>query len=289
MSPVVKQKKEKFTLSGKYLLLIFSVISLILMVLTYGTSAFDKPLNTAVGYVVVPFETGISRLGSWLSNRSDEFTDVKDLLAENEALKQEIARLTEENSILAQDKYELTELRILFELSDTYNEYNKVGAHIIAKDSGNWYSAFIIDKGTDDGLAEDMNVIAGGGLVGRISSVGPNWARVTTIISDGNYVSAMMLATNDTLMVEGSLELMDSGIIKFAQLKDNDNVVVEGDKVVTSKISDKYLPNILIGYIQYVSGDSNNLTKSGYITPAVDFSDLSEVLVITDMKNVDYK
>lgn len=289
MSPVVKQKKEKFTLSGKYLLLIFSVISLILMVLTYGTSAFDKPLNTAVGYVVVPFETGISRLGSWLSNRSDEFTDVKDLLAENEALKQEIARLTEENSILAQDKYELTELRILFELSDTYNEYNKVGAHIIAKDSGNWYSAFIIDKGTDDGLAEDMNVIAGGGLVGRISSVGPNWARVTTIISDGNYVSAMMLATNDTLMVEGSLELMDSGIIKFAQLKDNDNVVVEGDKVVTSKISDKYLPNILIGYIQYVSGDSNNLTKSGYITPAVDFSGLSEVLVITDMKNVDYK
>ena len=114
MSPVVKQKKEKFTLSGKYLLLIFSVISLILMVLTYGTSAFDKPLNTAVGYVVVPFETGISRLGSWLSNRSDEFTDVKDLLAENEALKQEIARLTEENSILAQDKYELTELRIHF-------------------------------------------------------------------------------------------------------------------------------------------------------------------------------
>jgi len=289
MSPVVKQKKEKFTLSSKYLLLIFSIVCILLMVFTYGTSAFDKPLNAVVGYVVVPFETGISRLGSWLSNRSDEFTDVKELLAENEELKQEIARLTEENALLAQDKYELNELRILFELNDEYKEYNKVGAHIIAKDSGNWYSAFIIDKGTNDGLAQDMNVIAGGGLVGRISSVGPNWARVTTIISDGNYVSAMMLSTNDTLIVEGSLELMDSGIISFSQLKDSDNLVVEGDKVITSKISDKYLPNILIGYIQYSSGDSNNLTKSGYITPAVDFSDLSEVLVITDMKNVDYE
>ncbi|MCQ2525567.1 MAG: rod shape-determining protein MreC [Lachnospiraceae bacterium] len=289
MSPVVKQKREKFTLSGKYLLLILSIICILLMVFTYGTTAFDKPLNAVVGYVVVPFETGISRLGSWLSNRSDEFTDVKALLAENEALRDEIARLTEENSILAQDKYELNELRILFELNDEYNDYNKVGAHIIAKDSGNWYSSFIIDKGTDDGLLVDMNVIAGGGLVGRISSVGPNWARVTTVISDGNYVSAMMLSTNDTLIVEGSLELMSSGIIAFSQLKDSNDVVVEGDKVVTSKISDKYLPNILIGYIQYVAGDSNNLTKSGYLTPAVDFSNLSEVLVITDIKNVDYK
>lgn len=289
MSPVVKQKKEKFTLSGKYLLLIFSIICILLMVFTYGTSAFDKPLNAVVGYVIVPFENGISRLGGWLSNKSDEFTDVKELLAENEQLKAELARLTEENAILAQDKYELNELRTLFQLSDEYNDYNKVGAHIIAKDSGNWYSAFIIDKGTDDGIAENMNVIAGGGLVGRIASVGPNWARVTTIISDGNYVSAMMLSTNDTLIVEGSLELMDSGIISFSQLKDSNDVVVEGDKVVTSKISDKYLPNILIGYIQYVSSDSNNLTKSGYITPAVDFSDLSEVLVITDMKNTDYE
>lgn len=289
MSPVVKQKKEKFTLSSKYLLLIFSIICILLMVFTYGTSAFDKPLNAVVGYVIVPFENGISRLGGWLSNKSDEFTDVKELLAENEQLKAELARLTEENAILAQDKYELNELRTLFQLSDEYNDYNKVGAHIIAKDSGNWYSAFIIDKGTDDGIAENMNVIAGGGLVGRIASVGPNWARVTTIISDGNYVSAMMLSTNDTLIVEGSLELMDSGIISFSQLKDSNDVVVEGDKVVTSKISDKYLPNILIGYIQYVSSDSNNLTKSGYITPAVDFSDLSEVLVITDMKNTDYE
>ena len=289
MSPVVKRKKEKFTLSGKYLLLIFSVICIFLMVFTYGTSAFDRPLNAVVGYVVVPFETGISRFGGWLSNKSDEFADVKQVLAENEELKAEIARLTEENAILAQDKYELNELRELFELSDEYNDYHKVGAHIIAKDSGNWYSAFIIDKGTMDGLDVDMNVIAGGGLVGRISDVGPNWARVTTVISDGNYVSAMMLSTNDTLIVEGGLELMSSGIIYFSQLKDKERIVVEGDKVVTSKISDKYLPNILIGYIQYVSDDSNNLTRSGYVTPAVDFSNLSEVLVITDMKNVDYK
>ena len=90
MSPIVKQKKEKFTLSGKYLLLIFTVIAVALMIVTYGTTAFDGPFNAVVGYVVVPFEKGISKLGSWLGKRSDEFTDIKKLLEENNALKEEL-------------------------------------------------------------------------------------------------------------------------------------------------------------------------------------------------------
>lgn len=60
--------------------------------------------------------------------------------------------------------------------------------------------------------------------------------------------------------------------------------MVEGDKIVTSSISDKYLPGILIGYISSISEDSNNLTKSGWLTPAVDFEHLEEVLVITQLK-----
>ena len=63
-------------------------------------------------------------------------------------------------------------------------------------------------------------------------------------------------------------------------------MVAEGDKIVTSDISEKFLPNILVGYIKSINRDSNNLTKSGQITPAVDFEHLSVVLVITDRKQV---
>ena len=143
---------------------------------------------------------------------------------------------------------------------------------------------FTIDKGYDDGLCVDMNVIAGGGLVGRISSVGPNWAKVTSIISDGSNVSGAVLATGDKLMVSGDLKLMADGVISFSQLLDSEEKVAEGDKIVTSNISDKYLPNILIGYVHTLNQDPNNLTKSGYITPAVDFEHLDEVLVITQLK-----
>lgn len=271
---------------GKYLLFILTVLCVLLMLLTFGTNVFNKPLNTVFGYVVVPFQQGISRAGEWLSNRSEELSQIRDLLDENARLKAEIAALTEENTILQQDKYELNKLRELVDLDEQYGEYNKVGARIIASDSGNWYSSFTIDKGSNDGLAQDMNVIAGGGLVGRITETGPNWARVTSIISDNSNVSAMTLATGDNMIVSGDLKMMSEGVITFSKLIDSKNAVVEGDKIVTSDISDKYLPNILIGYVHTISRDNNNLTKSGYITPVVDFEHLSEVLVITDLKQV---
>ncbi len=284
MSPIIKRKGERFTLPSKYLLLILTILCTGMMLVTFGTDVFNRPLNTVVGYVVVPFQRGISTVGGWLSNRSEELVQIRTLLDENARLREEIAALTEENTLLQQDKYELNRMRELVSLDEQYGEYTKVGARIIGRDSGNWYSSFVIDKGEEDGLAVDMNVIAGGGLVGRITSVGPNWARVTSIISDNVNVSAMTLSTEDNLTITGDLKLMANNCITFSQLVDSKDKVVEGDKVVTSDISDKYLPNILIGYINTINKDNNNLTKSGLVTPAVDFEHLSEVLVITDMK-----
>jgi rod shape-determining protein MreC len=214
----------------------------------------------------------------------DELGELKLVLEENQDLKDQIAELTVENTQLQQDRYELNNLRELYKLDEQYSGYEKVGARIIARDSGNWFHAFTIDKGLDDGLTIDMNVIAGGGLVGRIIDIGPNWAKVNSVINDDSNVSGMVLASSDVLMVTGSLELMETGVISFSQLIDSKNNVEIGDKVVTSNISDKYLPSILIGYISEINQDSNNITKSGTITPAVDFEHLEEVLVILQTK-----
>ena len=284
MSPVVRRKGERFTLPSKYLLFILTCVCVVLMIVSLGTDLFNKPLNATVSYVVVPFQQGISKAGTWLSNRSDELVQIRQLLEENEALKEQIADLTVENTQLLQEKTELNRYRELYKLDMQYDSYTKVGAKIISRDAGNWYSTFIIDKGTDDGLAVDMNVIAGGGLVGRITSIGPGWAKVTSIIDDNSNVSAKTLATSDLMIVSGDLAAMSEGVIRFSQLIDSQNAVAEADKVVTSHISDKYLPDILIGYIYSVEQDSNNLTKSGYLVPAVDFEHLEDVLVILELK-----
>ena len=284
MSPIIKKRGDNFTLPSKYLLFILTFICVIMMLVTFGTNVFNRPFNRVLGYAVVPFQQGISKVGGWISHRSEELVQIRTLLDENAALKEQVAALTEENTLLQQDKYELNKLRALMELDDQYGEYEKIGARIISRDSSNWYSSFIIDKGSNDGLADDMNVIAEGGLVGRITSVGPNWSRVTSIIDDTSNVSAMTLATEDNLIVSGDLQLMTDGVISFSKLVDSKNQVAEGDKIVTSNISDKYLPHILIGYIHTINRAANNLTNSGYIRPAVDFEHLGEVLVILDLK-----
>ncbi len=284
MSPIVKRKGEKFTLPSKYLLFILTIICAGTIILTFNTNIFSGSLNTVVGYVVIPFQNGISSVGGWLSNRSEELVQIRSLLAENEALRAQIDDLTIENTILQQDRYELTNLRELYQLDSQYEGYEKMGARIIAKDTGNWFHSFVIDKGEEDGVAVDMNVIAGSGLVGRVVDTGPNWAKVTAIIADNSNVSGKVLATSDYLLVEGDLELYGSGFIRFEKLVDSADKVVVGDKIVTSNISDKYLPNILIGYINTLNVDANNITKSGQLTPAVDFEHLEEVLVILQLK-----
>ena len=284
MSPIMKRKGEKFSLPGKYLLFILTILCTGMVLLTFNTTIFSGPLSMIAGYTVVPFEEGISAIGSFLRSRSEELSQIRELISENESLREQVDELTIENTRLQQDRYELTNLRELYNLDAQYDEYDKIGARIIARDSGNWFYSFVINKGENDGLSVDMNVMAGSGLVGRIVDIGPNWAKVKSIIADDSNVSAMVLSSSDNMIVTGDLKLYASGVISFEQLIDSADVVVEGDKIVTSNISDKYLPGILIGYISSINKDANNLTKSGYITPAVDFEHLEEVLVILEQK-----
>ncbi|WP_026651182.1 rod shape-determining protein MreC [Butyrivibrio proteoclasticus] len=284
MSPIIKRRGEQFTLPSKYLLFILTVVCAGLIIVTFNTNLFNGPLNSFTGIFVVPFQKGITYVGSSIKDTTDKLSSITQLLDENEQLKAQIDELTIQNTNLEQEKYELTELRNLYELDAQYEQYEKTGARIIAKDAGNWYYSFVIDKGSDDGIEIDMNVIAGAGLVGRVIDVGPDWAKVQSIIADNAAVSGMVLSSSDNLIVSGDLELYRTGFIRFSKLVDDADKVSIGDKIVTSNISDKYLPGILIGYISTIDDDSNNLTKSGTLTPAVDFEHMNEVLVILELK-----
>ena len=128
-----------------------------------------------------------------------------------------------------------------------------------------------------------MNVIAGGGLVGIVTDVGTNYATVRSIIDDSSRVSAMSMRTSDTAIVSGNLQSYDEGKLLISEIM-YDAEIKDGDKIITSNISSKYLPGIMIGYASDITMDSNNLTKSGYIIPVAQFTSLQEVLVITTLK-----
>ena len=269
----------------KYFLFGLSLLCVCMIGITTIKGSILNPLRTAVGYVLVPIQSGVNRVGGGLYNELSSVGKLKTALAENETLKTRVDELTEENTRLRSEQFELERLRSLYELDQEYMQYHKIGARIIAKDSGSWFSVFRIDKGSDDGIKEDMNVIAGGGLVGIVTDVGANYATVRSIIDDSSRVSAMAQQSGDSCIVAGDLQLFKEGRLKLSYMEKDDDIK-DGDMIVTSNISGKFLPGILVGYATDITVDYNdNLTKSGYLIPAARFDRLQEVLVITDLKD----
>ncbi len=270
--------------AAKYIFIVLTVICSVLIVLSsIETRAFD-PIRSAVGYVLVPIQDGVNRAGSAISSRLTEFQELKEVRSENEELRAQIASLSEENSRLKSETEELTRLRELYSLDTQYMQYPKVAARVIAKDSNKWFQVFRIDKGSEDGIEVDMNVLAGGGLVGIVTEVGANYATVRSIIDDESSVSAMSQHSSDGCFVQGDLELYEEGLLRITDIERDANLS-DGDAIVTSNISSKYLPGILIGYASDITVDSQQLTKSGYLIPQGQFTNLQEVLVITMTKS----
>lgn len=276
--------KKKLSLPSKYWLLIVSGICIVFIGLSLISDRVAGPLKWVADYTVIPMQKGINKAGMFLSDLTTNFETLEEMKKENKELQEKVDSLTMSNNRLQQDKYELERLRELYKLDQNYADYQKIGAHVIGNNGSNWFSTFTIDKGSEDGIKEDMNVMAGMGLVGIITKVSPHSAEVRSIIDDQSNVSAMVLSTSDTCIVRGDLKLMADGRLRFEQLENNDNEIKEGEQIITSHISSKYVQGILIGYISEISVDENNLTRSGYITPVVDFKKLQEVLVISSTK-----
>ena len=279
------KRRGKSSFPSKYVLLLLTVICIMLLFAGYATGYAGEPIRTICNYVFVPMQKGLDYVGESISINSDDTKTKEQLIAENEQLQEQIDELSTQLTNTRLQQSELDTLRALYDLDQTYADYKTTGAHVIGKGTSNWFNTFTIDKGSKDGIKVDMNVIAGSGLVGIVTDVGKNYAVVRAIIDDTSNVSGMVLSNNDNCIVSGNLKSMtESNMIIFSNLEDSEDKVSTGDSVVTSNISDKYLPGLLIGYVTDITEDNNNLTKSGEITPVVDFKHLQDVLVITQLK-----
>lgn len=285
MNKTYRNKKKK-QMQTKYTLLILTFVCILTIFFSLIFNITGGPLKSLAGYIFVPMQEGINTAGAWIYDTANDFRTLSDVLEENEKLKAENEELTTTLTNSQLERYELENLRELFQLSEKYPTYEKVAASVISKDSGNWFSTFTINRGSGDGIEPGMNVIAGSGLVGIVTDVGVNYAKVRSIIDDSSNVSAMIASTGDNFNVSGNLQTMnESMVITFSGLRDDEDAVKVGDPVVTSYVSDKYQQGILIGYISSIEYSSNNLTKIGTITPVVDFEHLEDVLVITQLKD----
>lgn len=275
--------KKNFTITSKMIFTFLVIICVGLIIVSYLFADLLSPVRTAVGNFFVPMQKGISTVSGGISETLRIFSDKQKLIDENDKLTSEINDLKTEMQILIHLEYELGWYRDLYENDSVYQNAEKVAARIISRNPNGACDMFVIDKGEEDGIEVDMNVLAGGGLVGIITDVGSNWAKVRTIIADDSSVSGRFQPTSDTCIVKGNMRRMDDGYIDVEMINLNAEVY-DNYEVLTSYISDKYLPGILIGYVTNIRKDPSELNKRAYLTPVVDFEHLEAVLIVKTLR-----
>lgn len=262
-----------------------TAILLICSLFTLGRKHDANLLDNAIGFVTTPLQRLATNAGDWVNSQLDFVRNKTDLATENEALKERIRQLEADNKRLSLYDEENKKLSELLKMAQKYPAYETQGSQIIAKDPGNWYDIFVIDKGRRDGLATNMIITSHEGLVGKIIETGHGYAKAQSILDSRSSVSAINLRTGDTGVVKGEYALMDAGLCRMEYI-DAEAEIMEGDEIVTSPLSSIYPAGISIGKVTEIKTDANGLTKYAIIEPYADFKHLDTVLVIKQLFNV---
>ena len=274
------ERHKKLILTGAILLLAA------LALLTSGKKLNATVLDSAIGFVVTPFQDITSGIGSWVENTTSSRREKTELLEENEKLREEVAALQADNQRLALYETENETLSGLLRIAQKYPQYASFGATIIAKNPGVFYDVFTIDSGSMDGIEANMVLVAPEGLVGKVLESGATYAKGQSILDSRSSVPAMSLRTGDLGVVKGDYTLMNNGLSMMEYI-DAEAEIAVGDEIVISHLSDIYPPGLTIGKVREIQSDANGLTKYAVIEPAVDLKHLDTLLVIDKNQTTD--
>ena len=205
----------------------------------------------------------------------DQYIALQHVVEENQTLTREVARLHGEMNELKEQSIIAEEFERLLTYQHTA-PMQTVAARIIGRNVSNWYRAVIIDKGQQEGIAQEMGVITQAGVVGRVIRVNPRTAVILLLTDPNVAITGMIQQSRDEGIVQGTPQ----GTIHMKYLPPL-SPVAAGDQVVTSGLAGDFPRGLHIGQIQTITKADTDLFQSAEITPIVDFAKLEGVLVIT--------
>jgi len=250
------------------------------MAYTYGTERYVTKVESIVGTVFTPIQKIFYQMGEEISNFFSSISEIGTLRATNEKLQKEVEKLRKENIQLQELMNENKRLKEALNFKTENVELDLKLATITGKNSGNWFNIFTIDKGKNEGIKPGMAVLdEKGNMVGQITEVGDNWAKVLAIIDRDSSVSAVAVRTRDNGVVRGD---SNGGLIMIYLPLDAE--LIEGDVVTTSGMS-RFPKGLIIGKVSKVTRDPGSLLKQAVIEPAADFERLEYVFVVTNTTN----
>lgn len=233
--------------------------------------------------IASPLQHGISSMTEGIDNFFGAFTHYDELKAENEALKLEIQQLSLENNNLLEAEMENIRLKQMLNFKDsTKNQYDLAAAKVIAENDNNLQHMIVLDKGSEEGIKNNMMVINHLGLIGRVVNVLENSCEVVLITDRQSAVGARIWETRETLGVVEGLG-SENGSLRLIHMPHDADIEV-GDKIVTNGLDGIFTANVPIGTVSAISDEAGGLTKQATIAPYVNFYRLEEVFIVTAVK-----
>lgn len=265
---------------NRYVLSFFALVVLALVLISYTGESRPTltPVEKLVKIVTTPLEAGTSKVVNGVSGTVDLVFSFGSITAENKTLKERVAALESENSLLKEYEYQNMRLRDILQFRDSVSRsYNTVSASVIARNPSNWFQTITINRGTSDGVQKNMAVVTSQGLVGHVINVTGSSAEVSLIINDSSAVGGLVQVTRTPGIVEGLAD--NSGYLKMIHIA-TEAPVREKQVVISSGLGGIFPKGLPIGRITKLEMESNGLVKYAMIRPFVDFNRLEEVLVI---------
>lgn len=264
----------------KRALMVMGSVILVTIVLGVFSIRGNNPVADAVNTIFSPVQSLTVKIARPVRNFVSYLTQMKEYKEENERLKSELETLKKENRNQEEYKKENNRLKKILQLTDDLANCETVPAKIIAFEPGNWFHSLVINKGKNDGIKVSDVVITSAGVVGKVTEVGINWSRVSTLLDTANSLGIKMTRTGDVGIVEGDAELLKKRCFKLDYIAKNTSVIM-GDVLETSGLGGIYPPGLAVGTIEEIMLDNTGELVKAIVKPAVDFDALYEVVVVT--------
>ncbi len=272
-----------FFRSKQFKIILTVLITLIAVGIIFGIIGnVISPQSNIIGTLTAPFRSGLTAVSNGVSDFITALSGGNKIMLENTELESQVNELRNELADYEKISKENEFYKKYLEIKDQNPDFKFTPSTLISRDTTDPYGAFVINKGSADGISAHDPVITDAGVVGFISEVGLTTSKVVTVLSPDLTLGALDNRTSDSGIVTGSLELTKKGHTKLENLSRSCSVAV-GDYVVTSG-EGVFPKGLLVGTIETISNDKYNTSLYASIKPFVNFKDIRDVMVITDFE-----
>ena len=267
--------QNKFFLICLCIALVLTIVPSVFSVMGYRSLA-----KNIVGTVTMPVRWVATVVADSFEGFAKYFGNMKALNEENEALIEENEALKEQLANAELLERENERLRDYLDMKNQYPSFSMEEGMVISHSSGNYITNFTLNRGTLHGIAPNMPVVTKDGIVGYVVEVGLNWCMVSTLIETATSVGVYIPRSEVQGIVSGDYSMRQEGTCKISYIDAEADIQI-GDDVYSSGAGSVYPADLKIGTVTAIEVNEYNRTLVVTVTPAVDFSQLKWVMIIT--------